>query len=67
MTPQELKERIRTAVEADIQQFLTDSLTPDRGYDTPVDNVTKLVKELLLECQELRKQSTLLTSRRHCE
>lgn len=46
MTPQELKDRIRTAVEADIQQFFTDSLTPDRGYGTPVDNVTKLVEDV---------------------
>jgi hypothetical protein len=46
VTPQELRDRIKTAVEADIQQFLTDSLTPDRGYGTTVDNVTKLVEDV---------------------
>ena len=36
---------IRKAVEADIHQFLTDSLTPDRGYDIPIDNVKRLIQQ----------------------
>ena len=42
-----LDARIRKAVEADIQQYLTDGLTPDRGYGTPIDNVRALILKLL--------------------
>lgn len=46
MTP-ELESRIRKAVEADFHQQMIDSLTPDRGYMTPIDNVRALIVELL--------------------
>lgn len=42
-----LDKRIRQAVEADFQQWMIDSLTPDRGYLTPIDNVRTLILELV--------------------
>jgi len=42
-----LDKRIRKAVEADLQQWMIDSLTPDRGYLTPIDNVRALIRELV--------------------
>lgn len=42
----DLDDRIRKAVEADFQQFMIQSLTPDRGYATPIDNVRDLIREL---------------------
>ena len=51
---------IKIAVEADIQQFFTNSLTPDRGYGTPIDNVKKLIKGIELECATLRAEVTAL-------
>lgn len=42
-----LDKRIRKAVEADLQQWMIQSLTPDRGYMTPIDNVRALILELL--------------------
>lgn len=54
------KEEIRKAVEADIQQYFTDSMTPDRGYATPIDNVSALISRLLgnteAELRKLREQ-----------
>jgi hypothetical protein len=37
---------IRKAVEADIRQWMIDSVTPDRGYQTPIDNVRELIARL---------------------
>ncbi len=37
---------IRTAVEADIRQYLIDSLTPSRRYDVPIDHVKRLFSNL---------------------
>lgn len=31
--------KLRAAMEADMQQWFTNSLTPDRGYETPIDNL----------------------------
>lgn len=42
-----LDKRIRKAVEADFQQWMIQSLTPDRGYMTPIDNVRALILELV--------------------
>ncbi len=42
-----LDKRIRKAVEADFKQWMIDSLTPDRGYLTPIDNVRALILELV--------------------
>ena len=39
--------RIRKAVESDFQQWMTQALTPDRGYMTPIDNVRTLIGELV--------------------
>lgn len=44
-----LDKRIRNAVEADFQQWMIQSLTPDRGYMTPIDNVRALILELVAE------------------
>jgi hypothetical protein len=48
-----LDKRIRKAVEADFQQWMIDSLTPDRGYMTPIDNVRSLIRELVPPNDEL--------------
>ncbi len=44
---QGMEKRVRKAVEADFQQWMTQSLTPDRGYMTPIDNVRALILELV--------------------
>jgi len=38
-------EKLRVAMEKDYYQLLTDSLTPDRGYPFPIDNVKKLLMQ----------------------
>lgn len=43
----ELDKKIRKAVEADFQQWMIQSLTPDRGYMTPIDNVKALILALI--------------------
>jgi len=42
-----LDAQIRKAVEADIRQYLTDALSPQRGYATPIDNVKALILALM--------------------
>jgi hypothetical protein len=34
-------------MKADYRQLATDSMTPDRGYDFPIDNVRALIESLL--------------------
>jgi len=38
---------IKTAMEADFQQWFTNSLTPDRGYPFPIDNVKALITKYI--------------------
>jgi hypothetical protein len=37
--------KLKEAMQKDYYQLLTDSLTPDRGYAFPTDNVMKLIEE----------------------
>lgn len=51
---QEFIQKLRIAFNADLQQFFTDSLTPDRGYATPIDNLKKLFRAIRKENATLR-------------
>lgn len=43
-TVAQFEEKLREAVAADFRQFDIDSLTPERGYLTPIDNVRALIE-----------------------
>ncbi len=47
--PEELYHLLRCAFAADLQQHMIDSLTPDRGYELPIDNLKALFETLLEE------------------
>lgn len=47
--PLDINKLARKAVETDIQQYFTDCLTPDRKYETPIDNVLALITKLAAE------------------
>ncbi len=47
----ELLAQLKTAFEADVNQWLIDSLTPDRGYEMPLDRLRPLI--LTLESRAL--------------
>lgn len=55
-------DEIRNAVEADFQQYFTDSLTPHRGYATPIDNV-----KALIERSRNALAAELATAKQHAE
>lgn len=46
---QEFIQKLKAAFNADLSQFFTDSLTPDRGYSTSIDNLKKLFHTLRKE------------------
>lgn len=50
----EFIQKLKAAFNADLSQFFTDSLTPDRGYSTPIDNLKKLFRGLRAENATLR-------------
>jgi hypothetical protein len=47
---------LRKAVESDFQQWMVQSMTPDRGYLTPIDNVRKLLQAKDAEIERLKQQ-----------
>lgn len=59
MEAKDMDAQLRKAVEADFQQWMIQSMTPDRGYMTPIDNVRKLIQSALQakdrEIETLRK------------
>lgn len=41
------RKKLREALDKDFSQFMINSLTPDRGYPTPVDNVEEFITKLV--------------------
>jgi regulator of replication initiation timing len=56
MEAKDADDDLRKAVESDFQQWMVQSMTPDRGYLTPIDNVRKLLQAKDAEIERLKQQ-----------
>lgn len=46
-TKKQIQKALRVAMGRDMSQWMINSLTPDRGYGVPIDNIWAVVEPLL--------------------